>query len=80
MYSYTSHEYDDLDGNRGYTVWNHVIEPEDTPNIVQQIKEELQYFEDPKDYPSTVSVHLYCSVNEELVIVDVDVKDYLEYL
>lgn len=80
MRSYMVREYDDIDGNRGYPVWYHEIEDEDIPTIVEQIKEELMYYDSLDELPRIIPIHLYCSVNEELVIIDVDIIDYLKYM
>ena len=80
MYYYETKEYDDLDGNRGIKVRNYVIEPSDTSSIIEQIKDELEFLDGIEELPEELEVLLYCSIDEELVYINIQTEKYLKHL
>jgi len=79
MLSYQTHEFDDIDGNRGIDVWWHVIEPSDHFEIAEQIQSQLEDYLVDEEFPEELDIGLLCDYTNEVIEFTVKVKEYLPY-
>lgn len=70
---------EDIDGNRGQSMWFYDLDEDDTDDILDYIEENTELMDTPRnEWPKTITVTLLSRYTDEWVDFEIDPRKYIK--